>query len=244
MKTPPWMDRSIAANAQTVQHNFANWFGRSKVLDQELLPLVVYHGANADVQAFDPARTGQNFHYAKVGFFFSHDPDAAASYALSIAGAFMGSPGIPGLFKGTPADCGNGSAHVIAVHLRIERPLEVKLRGNRSPEQWFDYKCEELYEKSRKQSADGIIVRAPVGSGFEHRTLYVAFEPCQVKSALGNSGLYAVDGASLSDASEALQLGLASRAKAAISRASQPAHVFDLERAAKRNSSHHQKAQA
>ena len=40
---------------------FRDWFGDSKVVDAEGKPLVVYHGTNADFEAFDSSRKGSHF---------------------------------------------------------------------------------------------------------------------------------------------------------------------------------------
>lgn len=170
--------------------NFKRWFGSSKVVDATGAPLVVYHGTNADIEVFDLKRSGQNYRYAKRGFFFSQKASAAAEYAMEGAQAYGGQPPIPGLFNGTPANPGKGTANIMPVYLSLQNPLIVSARGNRSPEQWFDFKHEDLYAKAEATGADGIIVKGAKNSGFEGRTLYLSMRPEQVKSATGNSGAY------------------------------------------------------
>ena len=74
--------------APTETPEFKAWFGGSKVTDEQGQPLVVYHGTNADVPAFDLGKAGafgENF--GRVAF-FSSDPGVAGSYAAR----WMGSP--------------------------------------------------------------------------------------------------------------------------------------------------------
>jgi hypothetical protein len=63
---------------------FQNWFGASKAVDEGGSPLVLYHGTNQPIDAFDPKRggsaTGENAGATK-GFFFTDSKDVAQQYA-------------------------------------------------------------------------------------------------------------------------------------------------------------------
>ena len=63
--------------------NFWRWFGRSKVVDAQGRPLVVYHGTAYDFDRFDSGRnrTELNEKYQGDGFHFSPDPRVASRYA-------------------------------------------------------------------------------------------------------------------------------------------------------------------
>jgi diguanylate cyclase (GGDEF)-like protein len=71
--------RSIADQTQTPA--FRRWFGDSKVVDENGEPLVVYHGANAKFDAFDPSKIGAlNGRSEGPGFYFTTDKNVAKMY--------------------------------------------------------------------------------------------------------------------------------------------------------------------
>ena len=67
------------ANTET----FKNWFGKSKVVDAQGKPLVVYHGTASDIVRFVQGLLGLNTDAksAKQGFFFSDSQIVATGYA-------------------------------------------------------------------------------------------------------------------------------------------------------------------
>jgi hypothetical protein len=68
----------------TGRPEFQKWFGASKAVDDQGKPLVLYHGTNQPIDAFDPSRggsaTGENAGATK-GFFFTDSKDVAQQYA-------------------------------------------------------------------------------------------------------------------------------------------------------------------
>lgn len=78
---------------------FKERFGKSKVVDNQGKPLVVYHGTYLDFDTFKPSEDGD----LGAGIYFSKDPDEASLYA-----------GIE------PSDSGG---RVIPVYLRLENPI-------------------------------------------------------------------------------------------------------------------------
>lgn len=60
---------------------FSNWFGDSKVVDENGEPLVVYHGTDSDFSAFDPGKTMDGM------FWFSGDRQAIESGEVGAAGS-------------------------------------------------------------------------------------------------------------------------------------------------------------
>ena len=62
---------------------FKAWFKKSAVVDENGDPRVVYHGSNADIEAFDPAKLGSKNFFAESameGFFFGGSPETADNY--------------------------------------------------------------------------------------------------------------------------------------------------------------------
>jgi len=92
--------RLVVTEPLVRERNFRNWFGDSKVVDEEGNPLVVYHGTGADIKEFKPAgrqdtsseealdwfrnRISKNenipLHSWRMGSFFSPKPEYTDSY--------------------------------------------------------------------------------------------------------------------------------------------------------------------
>lgn len=156
----------------------------SKAVDAQGDPIRLYHGTNADVPLFDGQRSNSK---SKTGapansFFFSDSPEVAGSYTVEWQGDFS-----QRLHDG---------ANVMPVYLSIKKPLKVSAKG----ESWsdFEYKGEfisinDLVSLAQESGRyDGVIVTRvkDKGVGFvENRiaTTYVAFDPAQIKSAIGTN---------------------------------------------------------
>lgn len=174
--------------AQTNTPEFKRWFGDSKVVDAEGLPLVVYHGTGDSFDTFDPAKIGGNYRWSK-GFYFAATPEAASEYAMSATDASPAQRGIPGVFAGSPADTGRGGANVMPVYLAMSNPLVRTARGDMSPDQSTDRNIEKWMAEARANGNDGLIVKP--GAAFGDRgPIYIAFRPEQIKSATGNTGAF------------------------------------------------------
>ncbi len=76
-------NRPIAFTEEGVR-NFWKWFGRSKVVDKEGCPRVVFHGTKQDFKSYDPERANTNTGTGvpHSAFVFSNDVDVAASYSV------------------------------------------------------------------------------------------------------------------------------------------------------------------
>lgn len=156
---------------------FAKWFGKSKIVDDEGKPLVVYHGSGHDIPQFDPGRGSQTTGNvtAPWGSFFTPDPKEASRYAST--------------------DFHASGQNVTPVHLAIENPHEMTraewdkhamtvFRGQKTQEQAI---ADALAFRTQLQEAghDGIVIK---GRGFNNE--YVAFNPEQIKSTIGNRGTF------------------------------------------------------
>lgn len=94
---------SRTGRGQTNTDAFKRWFGDSKVVDEDGKPLVVYHGSNTPIDAFDSKKM-RNGRLGK-GFYFTADKEEAQAYAEAAVKA------------------GGGEATVIPVYLKVENPL-------------------------------------------------------------------------------------------------------------------------
>ena len=60
---------------------FKDWFGDSKVVDENGEPLVVYHGTGSDFDIFDKSGRGSGASAAGIGHWFSENSDLANAFA-------------------------------------------------------------------------------------------------------------------------------------------------------------------
>lgn len=84
---------------------FWRWFGDSKVVDDNGKPLVMYHGSNAEFEAFDTKKMGSNGSAEGYGFYFTDDKDTASGYQ------------------------GKDGGSLLEVYLSIQKPLDVKQKN-------------------------------------------------------------------------------------------------------------------
>lgn len=185
---------------------FRRWFGDSKVVDEDGKPRVVYHGTTADITEFDPGMLGAatGAPSAKQGFFFSSSPDVAGSYAVG-HNAYEDVPFLRFVNKMTGglyakaneaivnrfgASAIESGENIVPAYLSIKNPLVIEFNGQEYRERSFAY----LLERARAGGHDGAVFRDAVDPGFKGgdspSDIYVAFEPSQIKSAIGNDGSF------------------------------------------------------
>ena len=151
---------------QTETKQFKRWFGKSKVVDRDGEPLVVYHATDADFTVFDRERLGEYtsgntsdeaaIESAKVGFWFSEND----------------------LREKT------GNEKVMEVYLSLENPMETDLYTMLDTLE--NMTAEEYRAELEEEGYDGLIVEDQEFGGKS----YVAFKPNQIKSATDNVGTF------------------------------------------------------
>lgn len=171
---------------------FQNWFGDSKVVDENGDPLVVYHGTSENIESFNTEGRGKTF---DTGAFFSDNPNVAATYATG------------------------QSPNVNPVYLSLQNPVVIDFEGRNwndvnldgvidlpdgtqiSLSEIFDYDAERVSTDdvvrqakffAEQWGADGAILQNVVDRGGAGRfatpeanqpsNIYVAFEGGQIKS--------------------------------------------------------------
>lgn len=163
--------RLVVTEPLVREKNFRNWFGDSKIVDEEGKPLVVYHGTDRDFDSFKPAgaqgvsseealawfrdRISKNkaipTHAWRRGIYFSPKPGYAGSYSRDARG------------------------RVNPVYLKAENPL------------WYD-NVEKAYKLTiPKRTPDALIIHHK-GDINE----IVVPDPTQIKS-IHNRGTYNPD---------------------------------------------------
>jgi len=174
---------------------FKKWFGDSKVVDADGNPLVVYHGTNAAFSAFDKFKLGKYTGHpsATTGFFFTKSQNVAAH------------------FSGTSLDENtwprktiyNDGANIMPVFLSITNPIEITAkefvsRFVRGGESATKYRYDAI-----AAGFDGAIIKKDesLGDSFGGEEYaedaYVAFNPTQIKSAIGNNGNFDANSADI-----------------------------------------------
>lgn len=156
----------------TATIEFKRWFGGSRVVDAQGMPLVVYHGSvNKGVTVFDAnvdpvrPRSGPN------GTYFTSDHGAASNYVRRPGVSIRGERG-----------------GVTAAYLRLENPLDITVdikRFQRRGMTFAQAKAKAL-EALDRNTHDGVIFRGNAANSDE----YVAFSPEQIKSVSLNTGAF------------------------------------------------------
>jgi hypothetical protein len=200
----PWNDATVASNGRPVRENFADWFGHSKVVGEDGVPLVVFHGTSVVFEQFDLAKVGRNgAHRREEGIFFTDSPSLAMNYAWSSAkrqrADAIGSHNLPKCLQ--PWGDAEAAPFLMPLYVRLTNPRILDMKGSSAvPSRTY-----QAIERARAVGQDGVIIinvdDNTYGKKCHHSgsdTIYVAFAPEQVKSALGNSGLY-LDSPSLCD---------------------------------------------
>lgn len=173
---------------QTSTPAFKKWFGKSKVVDENGKPLVVYHGTLRDFTQFKPgakkATQGGEALRGVGAMFFSANSDLASAYSGTAKSVLTGD------FFAYPQSSAEGG-NVMPVYLSLQNPLVV------DAENQMYSQVESIIKKAKKDGYDGVILKnlidQPGAAGslqtYEH-TAYVAFSPNQIKSATGNIGTF------------------------------------------------------
>lgn len=157
--------KGLLSPSETVLTQAQKEANLAKFLADSKPPQTLYHGTEADIRMFDKDKLrrttwGEGFHLAE-------DPALASQYAgLTTSGA-----------------------NVMPVHAAIKNPLELK-----SLEDWFDKIPGNTNAQktawAKKQGYDGIKYPHSAPTANESGMAWVAFEPTQLKSAIGNAGTY------------------------------------------------------
>jgi hypothetical protein len=169
---------------------FKNWFGESKVVDESSKPIVVYHARRGDFESFDPMRSeGKS---AGTGTFFSSSPDVAATYNTSSEHNMV--PAYLSLKKPFIVDFGGANWNRAGSNAIVKLPdgSEDGLLSYFNAGMDEMVSTDDVARLAREQGYDGVIIENVVDHGPAGRfatkeaenpsTIYVAFQPEQVKS--------------------------------------------------------------
>lgn len=177
------------AKSEPALRNFYKWFGDSKVVDDQGRPLVVYHGTSEQFDTFDKTKIGSALKKDTIGFFFITDKDVAKTYDKR----YIRKPH----YRLTEEEkANNDSIEPMSLYLKISNPITVNdvyqepgfdSTYYTSPIDMFDANRNVYNDYAEKHSdKDGVKLYA------EGQTMFVAFEPSQIKST-DNRGTFSPD---------------------------------------------------
>lgn len=199
----------LAPDGSLVRENFAKWFGQSKAVDNNGTPLRLFHGTACDFDAF------QN---ADHGLFFTQQPDAASAYAL---GTEEGDDArvLPVYLRlENPLVTDQAWLKNFEIdHLALIHAAAIASKGTKGSfvedfEDSENWARQLVIKEALRLGHDGLILPQdllPVEhleGDWDLQTSYVVFDASQVKSALGNSGLYHTKNCCLIDQPDLRQL--------------------------------------
>lgn len=167
---------------------FKRWFKDSKVVNAQGKPLVAFHVTSNDFAEFDTAagakagRKTTAAYSGQLGSWFTAPSLYDGNYEAGNAEA-----AIEGFIEGNDGAFVDG-ANTMPVHLSIQNPMEYS-DFESMLEDRDSYKSIAAYKKDLvDQGHDGIVIRNSDTDGGVDRDDWVAFEPTQIKSAIGNNG--------------------------------------------------------
>ena len=191
----------LNAGEQTATPEFKNWFGDSKVVDDNGKPLVVYHGTTGDFSTFDRIDGGNAY---GPGYYFTTDPAEASGYADGTGG-------------GRIRPAGKAAPNVMPVYLSAKNVLTLdrtltkaeigKLEAasnSLNPGSWKKGELAKAFDRGYPPTARNVmqyiaeqvggsnteLAQAASYDGLKGGYGYVVFRPEQIKSAIGNRGAF------------------------------------------------------
>lgn len=157
---------------------FKNWFGDSKVVDENGQPLVVYHGTSEFFSEFDSSLS--NYGEVSKDFnFFTNKMNAYANSAKDYADYW--------------GKRNNQAGWIHEAYLSIENPLHIKYTNTQeksyfTPVEYYDYNFEEIKKEYNNGNYDGIIIEN-TDKNSDDSIIYAVPKSEQIKS-VGNRGTF------------------------------------------------------
>lgn len=164
--------------------NLMDFMGESKVVTPEGEPLVVYHGTRSSFDQFgnDKLGTATGADSTKLGHFFT-DTVSGDPRGYMASGADVYAADRQGSYE--------GGGNIVPAYLNLTNPKT--LTSADMVRAHIDKDALKMRQEAVAAGHDGFVYR----DGKEN--WYIAFDPKQIKSALGNSGLFDPRSGSLTD---------------------------------------------
>lgn len=171
------------AKSKEALENFYNWFGDSKVVDEQGRPLVVYHGTYADFDAFNKNMVSNYSAYSK-NFYFTENKQRATDYGNKILSVYLKSDNLFDVELNLPT-----REDIEKINIILAKD-GLKLEG--------DYGFDGMYMTGENFLNDlGVmteqdydyLLREIGYDGIKSKDEFIVFEPNQIKST-SNRGTY------------------------------------------------------
>lgn len=158
---------------------FQKWFGKSKVVDENGKPLVVYHGTNAEFNAFDKNKIGSATDDGiwGRGFYFGSSSDTPYGTVKMPVYLKMENPFLVNDYN---------TVKEIADYIDVWEG-NFNFDENNKVVQFSQSQLDQITSHIKEKGHDGIIVKLG-----DQWTEYVVFEPSQIKS-VNNEGTFDTD---------------------------------------------------
>mgnify|MGYP000047124005 CR=1 FL=1 len=151
--------------------NFKNWFGDSKVVDEDGKPLTVYHGSADDIKAFNlghPNRKDSG--WLGEGVYTTDNAGTASTYSIMKAG--------------------DENPNVMPLNLSLKNPYYATIEEKHAISKRGKAGAREFTEQLKEKGHDGVILKYGGDSAEDiGNREFVVFDPAQVKS-IHNEGTY------------------------------------------------------
>ena len=161
----------------TNSQKFKTWFGDSIFVDKNNKPLVLYHGTKADITKFrvSDGAFGR-------GIYLTSDPEKASTYAKNSFGKSWQPIGPEG-------------GNVLPLYVSMKNPKindtdVFKIKDANGKTMSISDAAKYITDQAKAEGYDGIILQDPYSGKISE---VVAFEPIQVKSAIGNIGEFSLN---------------------------------------------------
>lgn len=210
---PKVLASAMPAPRQTETEAFKRWFGKSKVVNKDGTPMVVYHGTDASFDTFSRHMLGSNTGApsARKGFFFTDRPKTATNYSLSQMSREQRDdhyaaiydqialyerladerPYDPKMQKGLRFQAQalreqmdeKSGPNIMPVYLSIQNPLVHDFKGAR----WRDVRYKALIDQAEREGRDGLILKRTYDGGQNLVTLVAG---AATKGMIGSETVY------------------------------------------------------
>jgi hypothetical protein len=213
VREPQKSDDFAASKPQQSTPEFKKWFEGSKVVNDDGSPKVLYHGTRGPLSKFSAKRTGHgstvfgNYKVERAGIFMAESADLANEFAMQ--GENRGGQQITPLYAtiSNPLDFTNRRIPSDALFNSFSDAATKLGFDGESYAMWFHnhWGHWDMFDTDNGNEADGfvavlksmgydgVIIDETSAGDMENTRTWVAFDPQQVKSAVGNSGAFDPD---------------------------------------------------
>ena len=185
LKNDSPVNRKFVEQTETTQ--FKRWFGKSKVVDRDGEPLVVYHATDAEFTVFDRDKLGKRTKERDIEDFNRNMEDSVGLLRSAELGFWFSEKNLAEDEYGgrDVLKLEDGKRIGMPVYLSIENPNYVDTYD--LMDTLDNMTVEEYLQEMEDYGYDGLIV---TDQEFDNATSYVAFKPNQIKSATDNVGTF------------------------------------------------------